>query len=98
MADIAKYRQEVARLNTKYVKEAVKEPYNFWGLAGFAIAAAYTGSVIPLLVALICEAIYLVVLPALPAYRLSVNEREKKRLREMAKAGIVSIFITPWPN
>ena len=86
MADIAKYRQEVARLNTKYVKEAVKEPYNFWGLAGFAIAAAYTGSVIPLLVALICEAIYLVVLPALPAYRLSVNEREKKRFREMAKA------------
>ncbi|HEX3101857.1 MAG TPA: hypothetical protein VHQ01_08700, partial [Pyrinomonadaceae bacterium] len=86
MADIAKYRQEVARLNTKYVKEAVKEPYNFWGLAGFAIAAAYTGSVIPLLVALICEAIYLVVLPALPAYRLSVNEREKKRLREMARA------------
>ena len=75
MADIAKYRQEVARLNTKYVKEAVKEPYNFWGLAGFAIAAAYTGSVIPLLVALICEAIYLVVLPALPAYRLS-RERE----------------------
>jgi len=86
MADIAKYRQEVARLNTKYVKEAVKEPYNFWGLAGFAIAAAYTGSVIPLLVALICEAIYLVVLPALPADRLSVNEREKKRLREMARA------------
>jgi hypothetical protein len=86
MADLAKYQREVARLNTKYVKEAVKEPYNFWGLAGFAIAAAYTGSVIPLLVALICEAIYLVVLPSLPMYRLSVNEREKKRLREMAKA------------
>ena len=55
MADLAKYQQEFDRFNTKYVKEAVKEPVNFWGLAGFAVAAAYTQSVIPLLIALIFE-------------------------------------------
>ena len=49
MADLAKYQQEITRFNTSYAKEAVKEPFNFWGLAGFAVAAAYTGSVIPLL-------------------------------------------------
>ncbi len=87
MADLAKYRQEVTRFNTKYVKEAVKEPFNFWGLAGFAIAAAYSGSVIPLLLALICEIAYILILPALPAYRQSVNLREQRRLRELNKAG-----------
>ena len=98
MADLAKYQREVARFNTKYVKEAAKEPYNFWGLAGFAIAAAYTGSVIPLLVALICEAIYLVILPTLPMYRLSVNEREKKRLRELNRAGRERLIKTFTPR
>jgi hypothetical protein len=87
MADIAKYRQEITRFNTKYVKEAIKEPYNFWGLAGFAIAAAYTGSIIPLLLALICEAAYLLILPALPSYRQSVSLRERTRLRELNRAG-----------
>ena len=48
MADIAKYRQEIERFNTTYAKAAVKEPVNFWGLAGFLVAAAYTGSVIHL--------------------------------------------------
>jgi len=98
MADLAKYQREVARFNTKYVKEAAKEPYNFWGLAGFAIAAAYTGSVIPLLVALICEAVYLVILPTLPMYRLSVNEREKKRLRELNRAGRERLIKTFTPR
>jgi hypothetical protein len=86
MADLAKYQQEFQRFNTKYVKEAVKEPVNFWGLAGFAVAAAYTGSVIPLLIALLCEIAYVLVLPALPAYRQLVNNREKERRRELAKA------------
>jgi len=98
MADLAKYQREVARFNTKYVREAAKEPYNFWGLAGFLIAAAYTGSVIPLLVALICEAVYLIVLPTLPMYRLSVNEREKKRLRELNKAGRERLIKTFTPR
>jgi hypothetical protein len=86
MADLAKYQQEFQRFNTKYVKEAVKEPINFWGLAGFAVAAAYTGSFIPLLVALICELIYIVFLPMAPAYRQLVNRREKERFRALNKA------------
>ncbi|MFM9903967.1 MAG: hypothetical protein ACKVQJ_05275 [Pyrinomonadaceae bacterium] len=79
MADIAKYRQDIEKFNSSYAKSALKEPVNFWGLAGFAVAAAYTGSVIPLLIALICEAIYLLIVPVLPAYRQMVNMREKQR-------------------
>ncbi|HEX3100663.1 MAG TPA: hypothetical protein VHQ01_02665 [Pyrinomonadaceae bacterium] len=80
MADLAKYRQDLDKFNSSYAKAAIKEPINFWGLAGFAVAAAYTGSVIPLLIALICEAIYMIVIPVLPAYRQMVNTREKQRL------------------
>lgn len=86
MADIAKYKQELDRFNTKYVKEAVKEPANFWGLAGFAVAAAYTGSVIPLVVALLCELIYVIFLPMVPAYRQLVVNRERERFRALNKA------------
>jgi len=86
MADLAKVQKEITRFNTKYVKEAVKEPANFWGLAGFAVAAAYTGSVIPLLVALIFEAIYIVALPLVPAYRQLVVNREKERALQLNKA------------
>ncbi len=86
MADLAKYQQEFNRFNTKYVKEAVKEPVNFWGLAGFAVAAAYTQSVIPLLIALLCELAYIFIVPMMPAYRQLVNTREKKRLRDLNKS------------
>lgn len=86
MADLAKVQKEITRFNTKYVKEAVKEPANFWGLAGFAVAAAYTGSIIPLLVALIFEAIYIVALPLVPAYRQLVVNREKERALQLNKA------------
>ena len=86
MADLAKYRQEISRFNTSYAKEAVKEPANFWGLAGFAVAAAYTGSVIPLLIALICEMVYLLVLPNVPSYRELVQNRERDRLKALNKA------------
>jgi len=87
MADIAKYRQEIEKFNSSYAKAAIKEPVNFWGLAGFLVAAAYTGSVIPLLIALICEAIYLVFVPLLPSYRQMVNRREKERLLAAHIAG-----------
>ena len=86
MADIAKYKQELDRFNTKFVKEAVKEPANFWGLAGFAVAAAYTGSVIPLVVALLCELIYVIFLPMVPAYRQLVVNRERDHARALNKA------------
>ncbi|MFN0278337.1 MAG: hypothetical protein ACKVRN_07015 [Pyrinomonadaceae bacterium] len=80
MADLAKYRQDIEKFNSSYAKAALKEPANFWGLAGFLVAAAYTGSVIPLLIALFLEAVYLVAVPMMPAYRQMVNRREKERL------------------
>jgi hypothetical protein len=86
MADLAKYQAELSKYNSKYAKEAIKEPINFWGLAGFAVAAAYTQSVIPLLLALICEFIYMIVVPVLPAYKRLINIREKTRIRELNKA------------
>jgi hypothetical protein len=86
MADIAKYQQDLQKFNTKYTREALKEPYNFWGLAGFAVAAAYMGSFLPLLVALMVEVVYLVVVPFVPGYRRLVNQRENKRLRDLNKA------------
>src|SRR3954469_21228415 len=98
MADLAKYQQDLERFNTSYAKEAIKEPYNFWGLAGFAIAAAYSGSVIPLLLALICEFAYLIVLPSLPSYRQSVNLREKRRLLELNKANRERLIKTFTPR
>ena len=86
MADLAKYQQEISKFNTKYTKEAFKEPVNFWGLAGFAVAAAYTQSIIPLLVALFFEFVYMVIIPNMTAYRQLVNRREKDRLRALNKA------------
>ncbi len=80
MADLAKYQQDLQRFQTSYMKEAVKEPFNFWGLAGFAVAAAYTQSIWPLLLALIAEIIYVMVVPNLPQYRQLVQRRERERL------------------
>jgi hypothetical protein len=87
MADLAKYRRDLEKFEASYAKAALKEPVNFWGLAGFLIAAAYTGSVIPLLIALICEAIYIVVVPNLPIYRQLVERREKQRRLAAHHAG-----------
>lgn len=86
MADLAKYQQSLEKFQTSYAKEAIKEPANFWGLAGFAVAAAYTGSVIPLLVALIVEVMYVMLVPSLPWYRQIVQRREKERLFQLAKS------------
>lgn len=86
MPDIAKYQQGIERFNSSYAKEAVKEPVNFWGLAGFAVAAAYTQSVIPLLIALIFEVFYLLIVPVMPAYRQLVQRREKERMFMLNKA------------
>ena len=86
MADLAKYQQQLTKFNSSYAKEAVKEPFNFWGLAGFAVAAAYTQSVIPLLIALMFEVAYMLVLPNLPWYRQLVQTRERERLRALNKS------------
>lgn len=86
MADLAKIDQSIERFNESYAKAALKEPVNFWGLAGFAAAAAFTGSVIPLLIALFVEAVYLIVVPNMPAYRRFVQQRERQRLLEAQTA------------
>jgi hypothetical protein len=75
MADLAKYERDLQRFQTSYMKEAVKEPFNFWGLAGFAVAAAYSQSIIQLLIALIAELVYIMVVPNLPYYRQLVQKR-----------------------
>lgn len=86
MADLATYQKSVEKFQTSYAKQALAEPLNFWGLAGFAIAAAYTMSVIPLLVAIVAEIAYLLIVPNLPAYRQIVQKREKERLFHLNKA------------
>ncbi|MCA1849768.1 MAG: hypothetical protein LC672_01615 [Acidobacteria bacterium] len=71
------------KINLEYLWEALKEPVNFWGIAGFGVAAAYTGSFIPLAAALVAEGAYLATVPASSIYRRLVDGRNKKRLREM---------------
>ena len=95
MADIAKYRQEIERFNTSSAKEAAKELINFWALAGFLAAAVFSFSVIPLLIALVAEALYLVVVPQLPSYRQIVNKRHHQKLLEAHVAnreGLIKSF------
>jgi hypothetical protein len=86
---------ELPKINMKYLKEALKEPVNFWGLAGFAVAAAYTQSIIPLGAALIAETMYLASVPASSIYRRLVDRREKQRLikaREQQREALIKSF------
>lgn len=76
---------DIKKVDLQYLKEAVKEPVNFWGMAGFAVAAAYTGSVIPLGAALVAEGLYLATVPANALYRRLVDMRAKKQLYEMRR-------------
>jgi len=70
------------KISLAYLKEALKEPANFWGLAGFAVAAAYTQSPIPLAAALVAEGAYLATVPASTLYRRLVDGRHRRRLLE----------------
>lgn len=86
---------ELPKINIKYLKEALKEPVNFWGLAGFAVAAAYTQSIIPLGAALVAETMYLASVPASSIYRRLVDKREKQRLlkaREQQREALIKSF------
>ena len=71
------------KIDLKYLKEALKEPVNFWGMAGFAVAAAYTQHVAPLAAALVAEGVYLAAVPASSLYRRLVDNRQKARLRAL---------------
>src|SRR3981081_820480 len=77
---------ELPKIDFRYLKEAFKEPINFWGLAGFAIVAAYFQDVTPLMAAMATEALYLAVVPASPFYRRLVERREKERARKLRDA------------
>ena len=46
-AGFNKFMAEFPKIDLKYLKEAFKEPINFWGMAGFAVAAAYVQDVTP---------------------------------------------------
>jgi hypothetical protein len=98
MADLAKYQRDLQKFQTSYMKEAVKEPFNFWGLAGFAVAAAYTQSIWPLLLALIAEMVYIMVLPNLPYYRQLVQKRERERLLLAGKTAREKLIKTFTPR
>jgi hypothetical protein len=74
---------DLSKINLQYLKEALKEPVNFWGMAGFAVAAAYTGSIIPLGAALGAEGLYLVTVPASSLYRRLVDKRRKDQMRKL---------------
>lgn len=86
---------ELPKIDLRYLKEAFKEPLNFWGLAGFAVASAFFWDVTPLLLGLGAEAVYLTVVPASPLYRRYIERREKERqhkLRDAQREAIIKSF------
>jgi hypothetical protein len=76
---------DIKKIDLQYLKEAAKEPVNFWGLAGFAVAAAFIPSVIPLGLALVAEGLYLATIPTSSLYRQLVDRRQRKQLYEMRR-------------
>src|SRR5204862_2547650 len=74
------------KIDSRYIKAAFKEPINFWGMAGFAVAAAFFQDVTPLLLGMGSEALYLSIIPASSAYRRLVQRREKERARKLREA------------
>lgn len=86
---------ELPKIDLKYLKEAFKEPINFWGMAGFAVAAAYVQDITPLAAALVTETVYLATVPASSIYRRLVDRREKQRLlklREQQREAQIKLF------
>ncbi|MEK6279862.1 MAG: hypothetical protein AABN95_05870 [Acidobacteriota bacterium] len=74
---------ELSKFDFRYLKEAFKEPLNFWGLASFAVVAAYVQDVTPLVAALAAETVYLATMPASSIYRRIIDRREKQRLLKL---------------
>ena len=68
--------------NLSYIKEALKEPVNIWSMVGFAAAAAYMQSPIPLIAAVVTEATYLATVPASNMYKKLVERRALKQQLE----------------
>ncbi|HXD29991.1 MAG TPA: hypothetical protein VN643_02665 [Pyrinomonadaceae bacterium] len=74
---------QLPKFDIRYIKEAFKEPVNFWGMAGFAVAAAYVMDVTPLVAAIAAEGVYLATVPATSFYRRLVDRREKQRMHKL---------------
>lgn len=94
-AGFNKFMAEFPKIDLKYLREAFKEPINFWGMAGFAVAAAYVQDVTPLVAALATETLYLATVPASSMYRRLVDRREKQRLlklREQQREAQIKLF------
>ncbi len=94
-AGFNKFMAEFPKIDLKYLREAFKEPINFWGMAGFAVAAAYVQDVTPLVAALATETLYLATVPASSMYRKLVDRREKQRLlklREQQREAQIKLF------
>jgi hypothetical protein len=94
-SNINKFMAEFPKFDLKYLKEAFKEPINFWGMAGFAVATAYVQDITPLVAALAAETLYLVTVPASTVYRRLVDRREKQRLlklREQQREALIKLF------
>src|SRR4026209_1503327 len=94
-ASLDKFMAEFPKIDLRYLKEAFKEPINFWGMAGFAVAAAYVQDVTPLVAALATETLYLAAVPARTVYRRLVDRREKARLlklREQQREAQIKLF------
>ena len=95
MLSFFKVMPDLRKINIEYLKEALKEPVNFWGMAGFAVAAAYTQSIIPLGAALAAEGLYLATVPTSALYRRYIDRREKerqRRLREQQRENVIKGF------
>lgn len=94
-ASFDKFMAEFPKFDLRYLKEAFKEPINFWGMAGFAVAAAYVQDITPLVAALATETVYLATVPASNIYRRLVDRREKQRLlklREQQREAQIKLF------
>ena len=90
-----KFMPELPKFDVRYLKEAFKEPINFWGMAGFAVATAYVQDITPLIAALAAETLYLATVPASTMYRRLVDRREKQRLlklREQQREALIKLF------
>src|SRR3954469_11352079 len=83
------------KIDSRYLKEAFKEPINFWDMAGFLVGAAFFEDVTPLLLGLGTEAVYLTVVPAAPFYRRLVQRRAKekaRKLRDAQREALIKLF------
>ena len=77
---------DLPKIDFRYLKEAFKEPINFWGMAGFAVSARMFQDVTPLVAAWELKPFILRSCQLAPFYRRLVERREKERARKLRDA------------